>query len=159
MYVSMENKSKLNWSALEYEEKERGNDWFWALGIIIFAGSITSFIYGNFFFGLLLIIGGVLIVVFSLKKPDLVFYELNEDGLEIKNRLYPYGNIKAFWIEINTDIPTLFIKSERMFAPVLSIPIKIELANEIREFLIHGEVKEEKMEEHVSHKIMNSLGF
>src|SRR3989338_3653150 len=122
----MENKSKLQWSALEYEERDRGNDWFWALGIIIIAGSITSFIYGNIFFGILLIIGGILVVVFSIKKPDLVFYELNEDGLEIRTRLYLYGNIKAFWVQTE-ESPTLFVRSERVFAPILSIPIKNEL--------------------------------
>ena len=154
----MENKSKLQWSALEYEERDRGNDWFWALGIIIVAGSITSFIYGNIFFGILLIVGGILIVVFSIKKPDLVFYELNEDGLEIRTRLYPYGNIKAFWVQTG-ESPTLFVRSERFFAPILSIPIKNELANTVRDFMLKEEVKEEKMEEHVSEKIMNYLGF
>ena len=45
----MEPNRKLEWTALEYEEKERGNDWFWALGVIILASAITSFIYTNYF--------------------------------------------------------------------------------------------------------------
>ena len=95
----MDKDKKLEWSALEYEEKERGNDWFWALGVIILASAITSFIYTNYFFGLFLIIGGILLGTFAVKKPDLVFYELNEKGLKIRNRLYSYNNIKAFWVK------------------------------------------------------------
>lgn len=154
----MDPNKKIEWSALEYEEKERGNDWFWALGIIVVASSITSFIYSNYFFGLLLIIGGILLGVFAVKKPDLVFYELNEKGLKIKNRLYPYKNIKSFWIKKDSK-PILFIKSERLFMPIISIPIKQEIAESVRGFMLAENVKEEEMKEHVSEKIMDSLGF
>jgi hypothetical protein len=155
----MDPNKKLEWSALEYEEKERGNDWFWALGIIVVASSITSFIYGNYFFGLLLIIGGILLWVFAVKKPDLVFYELNEKGLKIKNRLYPYENIKSFWVQKGEEKSTLFIKSERLFLPIISMPIELNSTEEIKKFMLSNKVPEEEMKEHPSEKIMDSLGF
>ncbi len=155
----MNLEKKLEWIALEYEEKERGNDWFWALGVIVVAGSVASFIYGNYFFGLLLIIGGILLGVFAVKKPDLVFYELNEKGLKIKNRLYPYENIKSFWVQKEGEKPMLFIRSERLFMPIISMPIKQNLAGEIKGFMLSNNVLEEEMKEHVSEKIMDSLGF
>lgn len=155
----MEQNEKIEWTALEYEEKERGNDWFWALGVIVVASSVASFIYENYFFGLFLIIGGILLGMFAIKKPDLVFYELNKKGLQIKNRLYPYENIKAFWVKKDGDSPTLFIKSERLFLPLLSMPIKSELATEIRNLMLSNNVPEEEMKEHISEKIMDSLGF
>ena len=123
----MDGDKKLEWTALEYEEKERGVDWFWALGIIVVASSVASFIYGNFFFGLLLIIGGILLGAFAVKKPDLVFYELNKKGLKIKNRLFPYENIKSFWVKRDNIKPILFIKSERLFMPIISMPVKQNL--------------------------------
>ena len=99
----MEKGEKINWSALEYEEKERNIDWFWALGVIVVAGSVTSVIFGNYFFALLLIIGGVLLGVFAIKKPEMVSYELNDKGFQIKTRIYPYEEIKAFVICIIND--------------------------------------------------------
>ncbi|MFA5936377.1 MAG: hypothetical protein WC822_00695 [Candidatus Paceibacterota bacterium] len=155
----MEQNEKIEWTALEYEEKERGNDWFWALGVIVVASSVASFIYGNYFFSLFLIIGGILLGGFAIKKPDLVFYELNEKGLQIRNRIYPYENIKAFWVKKEGDNPTLFIRSERLFMPLLSMPIKQNLAEEIRNCMLLNNVPEEEMKEHVSEKIMDSLGF
>ena len=155
----MEGDKKLEWTALEYEEKERGVDWFWALGIIVVASSVASFIYGNFFFGLLLIIGGILLGAFAVKKPDLVFYELNKKGLKIKNRLFPYENIKSFWVKRDNIKPILFIKSERLFMPIISMPVKQNLVEEIRNFMLLGNVLEEEMKEHPSEKIMDSLGF
>lgn len=150
---------KLEWTALEYEEKERGNDWFWTLGVIVLASAITSFIYANYFFGLFLIIGGILLGVFAVKKPDLVFYELNEKGLKIRNRLFPYVNIKSFWVKTNIEKPTLFIKSERLFMPIISMPIDPNHTGEIKKAMLAKGVPEEEMKEHVSEKIMDSLGF
>lgn len=155
----METNKKIEWSALEYEEKERGNDWFWALAIIVIASSVTSFIYKNYFFGLLLIIGGILLASFAIKKPDLVFYEINEKGLKIKNRLYPYEKIKSFWIQKKETDYTLFIKSERLFMPIISMPIKEYNAEEIKNFMLLANVLQEEMKEHVSEKIMDFLGF
>jgi hypothetical protein len=154
---------KLQWSALEYEEKERSHDWFWALGIIVVTSSIAAIIYGNYFFAVLLILSGVLLGFFAIKKPDVVFYELNEKGLQAKNRLYPYDNIKSFWVQRTDEElkhrPTLFIKSQRVFMPVISIPIDMSLAAQIRSMMLQKNVTEEEMKEHVSEKIMDSLGF
>src|SRR3990167_6387097 len=91
---------KLEWSALEYEDKERSPDWFWALGIIIVTSSLASIIYSNYFFAALLVLSGILLGFFAKKKPDTVLYELNEKGLKIRTRFYPYENIKSFWVQI-----------------------------------------------------------
>jgi hypothetical protein len=151
----MEN---LGWTALEYEEKNRSTDWFWALGIIIVAGSIASIIFANYFFAALLIISGVLLGFFAIKKPETVPYELNNKGLKIKSRLYPYEKIKAFYVQTENK-PLLFIKSERFFMPIISIPIEYGHANSIRNVMLSKEVLEEKMAEHPYEKIMEYLGF
>src|SRR3989344_2476263 len=156
---------KLEWSALEYEEKERNADWFWALGVIIIASSAASIIYGNYFFAMLLVLSGILLGFFAKKKPYIISYELNEKGLKIRTRLFPYENIKSFWVQ--TDLsddgagikPLLFIKSERFFMPIISIPINDSLADEIQFIMLTKNITEEEMKEHLSEKIMEVLGF
>ncbi|HEY4493854.1 MAG TPA: hypothetical protein VJB95_00245 [Candidatus Paceibacterota bacterium] len=156
---------KLSWSALEYEPKERGGDWFWALGVIVAAGAGASVIYNNYFFAALLILGGFLLGFFAMKEPELVEYELGSKGLKIRDRLYPYENTKAFFVQIpspeHEEIikPMLFVKTERPFLPVLSIPIEIEMAEKIHARFAEKNVPEEEMKEHVSEKIMDALGF
>ena len=159
-----DNSFKLTWSALEYEEKERSKDWFWALGIIVATGSIASIIFENYFFATLLILGGLLLGWFAIKKPDTVVYELNNKGLQIRDRLYPYESIKAFWIQIDftpdSNVkPIFFIHSERAFMPVLSIPINEEIAEDIHSIMTDKEIAEVEMKEHPSEKIMEALGF
>ena len=154
----MEEKEKIEWSALEYEEKERSVDWFWALGIIVVAGSITSLIYGNYFFAILLILSGILLGFFAIKKPEMVSYELNKKGLKIKTRLFPYESMKSFFVQ-TTLKPMLFVKSSRMFMPILSMPIEDNLAEDIRSLLLSNNVQEEEMKEGPSERIMERLGF
>jgi len=154
----VEEKEKIEWSALEYEEKERSVDWFWALGIIVVAGSITSLIYGNYFFAILLILSGILLGFFAIKKPEMVSYELNKKGLKIKTRLFPYESMKSFFVQ-TTPKPMLFVKSSRMFMPILSMPIEDNLAEDIRSLLLSNNVQEEEMKEGPSERIMERLGF
>ena len=149
---------KLEWSALEYEEKDRSRDWFWALGVIVIASSVTSIIYNNYFFAVLVVLGGALLGFFAIKKPDTVYYELNNKGFRIGNRFYPYENISAFWVHTGIR-PRLFIHSERFFMPIISAPIEPEHSSDIREIFLSKEIKEEEMKEHVSEKIIDSLGF
>ncbi len=170
----MDMPNKLQWSALEYELKEKTPDWFWALGIVVVAGAIASILFGNFFFALLLVVSGVLMAFFSVKEPENITYELNRMGFKIKNRIYPYEKIKSFWVQKNpTDEerelhgslpeeeirPTLFIKSEGWLMPILSVPIEEELADNIRNIFRNHDVEEEKMKEHFSDAVMEFLGF
>ncbi len=164
----MENTINISWQALEYEETNQGNDWFWALGIIVFAVALTSIIYKNYFFALLIIIGGVLLAYFSIKKPEIITYEFNNKGLKVKDRIYPYDGIKHFWVQTNqlkkdaedTDVnPVLFIHTQRIFLPMFSIPIKEEIALDIRDLLMSKNIEEKQMAEHPSVHIMERLGF
>ena len=155
---------KLEWSALEYEEKERSQDWFWALGIIVVTSALAAIIYGSDFFAALLIISGVLLGFFAIKAPDLVTYELNSKGLKIRTRLYPYENIKSFWVQKDPTgetrlKPMLFIKSERVFMPIISIPVDEYHLEIIQATFLEKNIPEEEMKEHPSEKIMDALGF
>ena len=157
MYTQKSNR-KLSWSAPEYEEKNRSRDWFWALGIIIFTSVVASLIYGNYFFAILLLLSGFMLGFFAIKKPDMVYYELSANGLRVGNSLFPYKNIKAFWVQ-NNEVPTLFIKADRLMLPVISIPIDLEHALEIHETFVSNEIPEEEMKEPPSKHIMDALGF
>ncbi len=155
---------RLEWTALEYEDKERDPDWFWALGIIVVTSSLAAIIYENYFFAVLIILSGSLLGFYAKKKPDVISYEINEKGLRVHSRLYPYDNIKSFWVQIAhpedvTAKDLLFIKTERFFMPIIIVPIDISMADEIRNIMLNRNIPEEEMKEHASEKIMESLGF
>jgi hypothetical protein len=165
----MNPNEKLAWSAPEYEEKERSQDWFWALGIIVTTASLAAIIFANYFFAVFLVLSGLLLAFFAVKKPDIVTYELNEGGLRIRTRLYPYEHIRSFWVETGAPrpadppgvkrTPAFFIHSERMVMPVFSVPIEGEIAEDIRTIMRARDIPEVEMKEHPAEKIMEILGF
>lgn len=148
----------LSWSAPEYEEKGKTSDWFWALGVIAVTGGLTAFIFGNIFFGILIFISGGLLFAFAKKSPEWIEYELVEKGLRVKSHLYLYKNIHAFWVDGSAE-PHLFVKTERLFMPTLSIPIDLAKADEIEKFLSEKGVAKEEMRHHPSEKILERLGI
>ena len=155
---------KIAWSALEYEEKERSKDWFWALGVIVVTSSIASIIFGNYFFAALLLISGLLLGFLAIKKPETITYELNQKGLKIKDQLFLYENIKSFWVQTDHSgerkIKSIFfIKTGRVFMPIIEIPIEDIMASDIHSIMLSENVIEEEMKEHPSLKIMEFLGF
>ena len=164
MEVQENSNEKLVWSALEYEDKEKSSDWFWALGIIMVSSSIAAIIFGDYFFAALLILSGFLLGFFAIKKPDTITYELNTAGLKIGARMYPYENIKSFWIQLGAHPEAkvkslLFINSERVFMPILTLPINEDIAEDIHGILSARNIPEVEMKEHPSEKIMEVLGF
>ena len=62
-------------------------------------------------------------------------------------------------MDTNRKKPLLFIKSGRVFMPMISIPIDISLVEDIHFIFTDKNVVEEEMKEHLSEKIMESLGF
>ena len=149
----------IKWELPEYTHKEKSNDWYWALAVVVVCGSIASVIYGNYFFAALLIIGGVLMGFFAGKKPDWVEYELNERGFKMKNRIHPYENIKHFWVDEKGAEPMLLVYSDRPFMPVITAPIQPELGVVIREKFLQNEVEEKEIDEGPTSKIMDAIGY
>lgn len=148
------------WQAYEYKDRPLKTDWFWALGIIALAGSVASFIYGNFLFGVFIIFASIAIVFFGTMKPKLITYELTDSGVVYEEVFYPYEALHSFFMnEFNPDDKKVLIKSERFFVPILTLPYDtLEQGDEI--FAILSEVvPEEPLQEPWGHLIMERLGF
>lgn len=154
----MNEEENLSWSVLEYEEKYRSGDWFWALGVVAITCAITAIIYNNYFFAVLILLSGGLLYFFAKKSPDLVDYEINKKGFKVKSQIHPYKNIKSFYVQ-KEGKTILFVKTERFFLPIISVTIDHDLADRIENIFLENNVIEEIMKEHPSEKIMETLGF
>ena len=149
-----------SWQAYEYKDRPLKTDWFWALGIIALAGSIASFIYGNFLFGVFILLAAGTIVFFSNVKPKLITYEITTTGIIYEGTFYPFETLHAFWLnEINDDDKKLLVKSERYFVPILTLPYDSEETGDKLHDLLSEVIAEEPLQEPWGHLIMERLGF
>lgn len=160
IHPKIKGETLFTWQAYEYKDQQMKADWFWALGIVALAGSVASFIYGNFLFGVFIIFAAIALVFFSTIKPKLITHELSEGGLTYENTFYPFDRLHAFWVD-DTDPghKKILLKSERMFVPVLCVTYEDDADVEFIYEILSSVVPEEPLQEPWGHIIMERLGF
>lgn len=127
---------KIEWDAHEYEHKVRGSDWFWAVGIISVSLAITAVIVGNIIFGILVLIGAFALSLFANRLPSTIHMIVDKKGVTRNKILYPYSTLKSFWIDTEHPHKKIILRSEKMFMPLIIIPLGDEtLVEEIHENL------------------------
>ena len=137
----------------------RSSDWYWALGILGIAGSVTAILLGNMLFGVLIIVATLVVTLVSLRPISTVPYIISQRGIQIDDVFHPYATLESFYIdEHNYSQPVLLIKAERMFTPLFVIPIPDEYVMEIEDVLA-SRIPEEHLEEPVLMKLLEFFGF
>src|SRR4051812_12663400 len=121
----MPRTSLLRWSAYEHEHIERGQDWYWALATAAVAIALTSLIFHDILFGLLILMAAVVIALLSRKPPDIVDFELSHRGIRVGDTMHKFEEIISFWVE-DHDVPRplLLVDTTKFLAPNLIIPIE-----------------------------------
>ena len=150
--------ASLRWSAYEHEHIERGSDWFWALGIIAVSAALTSVLFANVLFAILILVAAATIGLVAQHPPELHEFEITEKGIRTGKTMHPYDRIISFWIDEELEEPMLLIDTTAFMAPNLIIPLGDMHAEDIRAFL--GErVEEVPMKEPLAHKLLEFFGF
>lgn len=148
----------LQWSAYEHEHIERGSDWFWALGVIAVCAALTSLLFSNVLFAIVIIIAAGTIALIAQHPPELHEFEISEKGIRTGPTLHSYESIISFWVETEISEPTLLVDTTAFMAPNLVIPLGDMNPDEVRAYL--GErVEEIPMQEPLAHKILEIFGF
>lgn len=155
----MDDVRSVSWKAPEHNHIEKTQDWYWVLGIIGIAGSVTSIILGNVLFGVVILLGVMTMIIVSHRHPKLVSFEVSARGIREDEDLYPYSALESFYIdEENPSGPQLLARPKKIFLPLLILPIPEAYLEEI-ESVVAGRLREEHLEEPFSHKLMEFFGF
>ncbi|MEZ4210822.1 MAG: hypothetical protein R3B39_00790 [Candidatus Paceibacterota bacterium] len=149
----------IEWEAFEYKDKKRKPDWFWAVGIIAIAGSAATFIYGNFLFGIFIVLTAAAMFFFGLSKPQRIKQRITVDGIIFDGRLYPFDRLFSFWMEELDGEKRLLIRSDKTFMPVMVMPFEDDDTGEYIRAILSEILPEEEIHESFAHKVMDRLGF
>ncbi len=114
---------KIEWGAHEYEHKERSPDWFWAVGIISVSVAVASVIFGNIIFGILVILAAFTLSLFASRPPSTLHILVNEKGITKGDIFYPFPTLKSFWIDTDHSHKKIILQSEKVFMPLIIIPL------------------------------------
>lgn len=149
----------LRWSAYEHEHIERGSDWFWALGIAAVAIAITSILFHDILFAVLILIAAGTIALLAKQPPELVQFQLSHRGIRIGDTMHRFEEVISFWVEDHdVERPLLLVDTIKFMSPNLIIPIEHIDPHVVRAFL-RERVEEVPMREPFAHKILEAFGL
>ena len=149
----------IRWEAEAHYHNPRSSDWYWALGILGIAGSVTAILLGNMLFGILIAVAALVVTLVSLRPVKTIQYVITQRGIQIDDVFHTYATLESFYIdEHNYNQPVLLIRHERMFTPLFVIPIPDEYVMEVED-LLASRIPEEHLEEPVLMKLLEFFGF
>ncbi|OHB04327.1 MAG: hypothetical protein A3B14_02555 [Candidatus Zambryskibacteria bacterium RIFCSPLOWO2_01_FULL_45_21] len=132
----MQKPKALQWNTLEYEHRERGSDWFWAVGILTVAIAITSIIFNNVLFAIVILLSGFTLALFAARHPKSVEITIDEKGVRLDSYFYPYHSLESFWVDDRGEGQhKILIKSQKLIMPYIVVPIEEVSSEEVRETL------------------------
>ena len=73
----------ITWEAPEHHHVEKGNDWFFALAIIIIALVIAAVLFDNVLFALVIGLAGGALAVSAAKRPAIIPYGVTVRGIRM----------------------------------------------------------------------------
>ena len=149
----------ITWEAPEHHHVEKGNDWFFALAIIVLSFVIIAILFNNVLFALLLGLAGGALGVSAAKRPSIIPFAVTLRGVRIDDRLYPYSTLESFHIdEEDPKGPQLLLKTHQRLSPLLVIPIPASNIDDI-DNILKEKLEEEELVEPLLVKILELFGF
>jgi hypothetical protein len=149
----------VSWEAPQHHHVEKGNDWFFALSIIVIALVIVAVLLNNVMFALLLGIGGGVLAMSAAKRPSIVPFAVTVRGIKIEDEIFPYSTLVAFHIdEDDPRGPQLLVRTKRRLTPLLVLPVPANHVDDI-EAILKEKLPEEVLHEPLFLKILELFGF
>ena len=158
--MRLSQRSPIRWSADEHQHIPHGSDWYWALGVIAVATSLTAIIFGDVLFAIVIVVAAVTLGLVARTPPRHMTFELSERGVKVGETLHRYKEIISFWVthDETGEPPLLLIDTTKFMSPNLIIPLEGVSENSVRAYLTER-VPEVEMHESVAHKILEFFGF
>ncbi len=149
----------LRWSAYEHDHVPRGNDWYWALGVVAVSAALTSILFHNILFGVLILIAAAALAMLANVPPDIVRFEISDRGIRVGDTMHRFEEIISFWVEEeHGDRPMLLVDTTKFMAPNLIIPLENVDPHAVRTYL-RDHADEVPMKEPFGHRVFEFLGL
>lgn len=139
----------IEWEAPEYIHHDKSNAWFVGFGFIVVAAVAAIYLLTNewglddWLLVVLVLIMATAVVVYANRRPGILQYSLDREGLQVGEFFYPLQTFRSFsFIEEANSIGVELMPLGR-FRPPLSIyfseQIGEEILNLLSDFLPHEE--------------------
>lgn len=137
---------ELFWEAFEYEKITRSGYWYASIVGGAFLLSVIAVIARNYFFLAFVVLATLLLLYYSRRPPERVGFSLSPEGIFVGKTLYPYHDLKSFWIFDRNGRAELSLERNSLLHSVIRIPLGDTKAVDVREYLLEYIPQEEHIE-------------
>ena len=104
----------VSWEAKEYIAQDKNGGWYVGLGLVGLGLVVLSVLLQWWTFTALVVISVLALVVYSVRPPRVLKYELTETGLKENGKIYQYSDFKSFGIQKeNTNFSIVLVPRKR----------------------------------------------
>lgn len=129
------NDVMMSWKTLEFEMFDRDKKWYMMiLGILILIVAYAIFT-NSLIMAVTFILIGVVGYIYINKEPRELDFMITKEGVVAGKEIYPFENLKSFWIFYEPEIRVISIHTESYLNPYLHIPLGDQDPKKAREIL------------------------
>lgn len=124
------------WQAPEFRHYEKTYGWYVSAVALTILLSGFFVIQNDLFAAVTMVIMGIIVILFSRRKPEIMNIELNSKGVRFGNLLFPYKQLQYFWIVNNERHKTVNFHTNTYLNNTIILELEDQDPDQIREFLL-----------------------
>ncbi len=137
-----------SWSVKEYEQHDRGRNWYMIMGAVGIGLLLFSVISGNYLFALIVVLFGIILFLQDTQAPLDVFFAITEAGIVVGDKYYPFKELANYWIVYNPpEVKNIYFVTNNILKHRLQVPLLDIDPRPIRDFLNQFIVEDVDQEE------------
>src|SRR3989344_4378505 len=151
-----EDTVRIEWSAHEYEPKERSRGWFFFWGGIVLLFDLFGIVAKSYFFIMFVVRAFGVFVMYERKGSRETSFSVTSDGVAVGRVFYKFSDLKSFWMFENEGEKDLSLETKKTLSPFVRLPLRGVDGERIKNFLKNF-IPEEEQQEFITDKITRSL--
>ncbi len=154
----LQKSDMIEWSALEYEARERTQGWYIFMGGAATLLVILGILAGSYFFIAFVLLAFVVMVMYAKRSPRRMDFSITSEGIRAGTKFYRMSDLKSFWIFNSPNAKELSLEVKSGFMPFLRFPLGDTNPEEVKRVLLNF-IPEEEHKELMTDQIARGLGF
>ncbi len=129
--------TEISWRAAEYDHFEKGAGWYMSVGGIAIVLLIIALWQKNFFFGMFILIAGIMAISLANKKPNVLDFKLTGEGCHLGKEFYSYDSLENFSLRSRLNrLDEIIFRKRSTFNPYIRVLVDNRTAEKARIFLV-----------------------
>ena len=153
------SKDVMSWTTTEHSHIKKTSYWYWIVSIVSLVIILTSVYFENYTFAAVILFAVIVFFMQADRDPETLKIGLDNKGIYVNKKHYPYEDIDSFCIEDSFGVPRILLKSHKVFMPLIVIPFANKVDRDDLEYFLGYYLDQEKLQESTFQILLESIGF